>query len=204
VRLQAQLIAREEEPSERAALAASLRMGVDRASQLIEQLLTLARLDSTAQADGVVDVYEGAVAALADIAPVAAARDVRLALEGRCGPARGSATPLKLVLANLLENAVNHAPPGTEVRVELADRGEGCEVAVTDQGPGISETDRKFVFERFYRGPGERGPGSGLGLAIAKEAARLLGAAVVLDNRPDAVSGLRASLVLGAAAPRRA
>ena len=107
------------------------------------------------------------------------------------------------MLANLLENAVNHAPPGTEVRVELADTADGCEVAVSDHGPGISETDRKFVFERFYRGTGERGPGSGLGLAIAKEAARLLDAAVVLDNRPDAASGLRASLQLASPQPRR-
>jgi signal transduction histidine kinase len=204
VRLQAQLIAREEEPAERAALAASLRQGIDRATTLIEQLLTLARLDSTAQVDGVVDVYENAVAALADIAPIAAMRDVRLALEGRCGPARGAAAPLRLVLANLLENAVKHAPPGTEVRVELSDTPKGCMVAVTDQGPGIPEADRKFVFERFYRGAGERGPGSGLGLAIAKEASRLLGAVVSLDNRQDAASGLRATLQLGAAEPRQA
>ncbi|MBQ1544046.1 hypothetical protein C5708_09530 [Caulobacter sp. CCUG 60055] len=196
LRLQAQLILREDDPAEREAQVEQLREGVDRAIALMEQLLTLARLDADAGAAGEVDLRAECAAAIADCALVAASRDVRLALEGAAPPVRGDATAIRLILSNLLENAVNHAPPDSEIDIRLSE-GEGVSiVAVSDLGPGVPEAERQKVFERFYRGPGAQGRGAGLGLAIVGEAARVLGAVVTLGERADGRPGLEAKVSL--------
>ncbi|MBO9710328.1 MAG: sensor histidine kinase N-terminal domain-containing protein [Caulobacter sp.] len=199
--LQAQLISQEDDPIERAAQARQLREGVARASELTEQLLTLARLGPQIGRDLVADLRAEAATVLAEIAVVAAAKNVALALEGEAPIVKGDPALVRLILANLVENAVNHAPPGTEVQVLLsADRRMGW-VSVADQGPGIAPTERDRVFQRFYRGPDARGSGSGLGLAIVEEAARVLGGLVTLDDRDDGEAGLEARLGLFKAAP---
>ncbi len=103
---------------------------------------------------------------------------------------------MRLILANLIENAVRHAPPGSEVQVLLStDRRLGW-ITVSDQGPGIPADERARVFQRFFRGAHARGSGSGLGLAIVEEAARVLGARILLEDRADGAPGLEARLGL--------
>jgi signal transduction histidine kinase len=194
--LQAQLISQEDDPTERAAQARQLRAGVARASDLTEQLLTLARLGPQIGRDLSMDLRAEVAAALAEIAVVAAAKGVALALEGEAPAVKGDPALVRLILANLIENAVAHAPARSEIQVQLSvDRHFGW-VSISDLGPGIPPDERGRVFQRFFRGAGARGSGSGLGLAIVEEAARVLGARVALDDRADGESGLEASLGL--------
>ena len=96
---------------------------------------------------------------------------------------------LRLILRNALENALKYTPEGGEVTVRIYSDRENDVIEVVDNGPGIPDSERKRVFEPFYRIPGTAGTGSGLGLAIAKEASISLGGSVTLGNRPDG-SGL--------------
>jgi two-component system OmpR family sensor kinase len=84
----------------------------------------------------------------------------------------------------LVENAILHTPPGTEIRLTSAEDGDGVRLNVEDNGPGIPEQDQPHVFERFHRADGAITSGSGLGLAIARELAGVMGGEIELDSRP--------------------
>jgi signal transduction histidine kinase len=84
----------------------------------------------------------------------------------------------------LLENALLHTPPGTQVRVTTGGDRDSVELQVADDGPGIAARDREHVFERFYRADTALAAGSGLGLAIAHELASVMGGEVALESRP--------------------
>ena len=78
----------------------------------------------------------------------------------------GDSDTLERAVTNLLDNAVKWSPPGGTIRVQL----EGDRLRVADQGPGISEADMPFIFDRFYRGDSARQtPGTGLGLSIVAQ-----------------------------------
>lgn len=106
--------------------------------------------------------------------------------------ARGDRELLTQMLANLVENAIRHAPADTRIAVELRDAARGPVGIVADTGPGIPADERARVFERFYRLERSRtSPGSGLGLALVAAVAQLHGIGVELqDNDP----GLRVVL----------
>jgi two-component system, OmpR family, sensor histidine kinase MprB len=92
---------------------------------------------------------------------------------------RGVPATIERAIANLLDNAAKWSPPGGEVRLEVHDG----EVTVRDHGPGISDEDLPYVFDRFYRARSARGlPGSGLGLAIVRQVAEAHGGEVVAEH----------------------
>lgn len=107
---------------------------------------------------------------------------------------------LTQMLVNLVENALRHTPPGTQVRLLLRDEA-GCDVlAVEDNGPGVPEAERELVLRRFYRLDQSRStPGSGLGLSLVAAVAELHGAELRLE---DARPGLRVSLTLASGSRR--
>ena len=82
---------------------------------------------------------------------------------------------------NLVENAVAHAPPSSEVTVSTSANGT---VSVADRGPGIAVEQRKHIFERFWRGSGKEGSGSGLGLAIVMEIMKAHQGSISIDDNP--------------------
>lgn len=136
------------------------RMGV-----LVEDLLTLARLDEVADAPHVpVDLSAVAGDAVHDARAVAPGRAIELRGPRDTSEVSGNADQLRQVLANLLRNALVHTPAESPIEVELE---EGA-VHVRDHGPGLPEGDDDALFERFWRAEGgrERGKGAGLGLAI--------------------------------------
>ncbi|HEV2531939.1 ATP-binding protein [Phenylobacterium sp.] len=191
VKLQTQLIASEADPVERQAMTAQLVESVDRAAGLTDSLLTLARLEARRGAgDTGGDLEAETVAAMADLAPVAARREVELSFEGHGSYPGGDPVLLRLIAANLLENAINHAPAGSEVAVRLSTAQGQRRLTVTDAGPGIPAAERAKVLERFFRGSGASPKGSGLGLAIVGEAVRLLGGRLELRDREDDAPGL--------------
>ena len=155
-------------------------LGCDRAAHLIEQLLTLARIDTLGN-----DVTEAcqlrviAAEVIAAIAPAALSQHVRLELtegaevEVRCNPVL-----LRILLRNLIDNAVRHTQPGTSVWVSIThQQGLAC-LSVNDNGPGIPEAELARVSERFYRPIGTSASGSGLGLSIVNRIAEIHGASL--------------------------
>lgn len=102
---------------------------------------------------------------------------------------QGDADALRILLTNLVDNALGYIPRGSRVDVRVGHDSAGhVELVVQDNGPGIPEAERARVFDRFYRLPEAPTGGSGLGLAIVAEIAQSHGARVALE---DAVPGLR-------------
>lgn len=164
------------------AIAKAVAAG-DRATRLVEQLLTLARLEHDAwkrQAE-TVDLHRLAAEALAEAAPTAARKDIALALEGEARlEVRGHAGLLAVLLRNLIDNALRYSPPQTEVGVSVR-RADGAAVLeVQDQGPGIPAAERADALRHFHRLEGATESGSGLGLSIVARIAELHGARLEL------------------------
>lgn len=202
LKLNAQLIATEKDPEEQRAIARRLRAGAEHASTLVEQLLMLAQLDSGTFETSPNDVIATAKSVLEAFAPAAAANDVKLALtEGPAVMVRADAVLLKVVLSNLVDNAIKHSPRGSEVAIDVAREpiiAGTVRVSVMDQGPGIPNEERQRVFERFYRLDSGGQRGVGLGLAIVAEALAQLDGSILLES-PAAGPGLLAVVRLRAA-----
>ena len=141
------------------------RMGV-----LVEDLLTLARLDEIAEAPHTeVDLAALAADAVGDAAAVAPDREIGFEAGGGGAVVLGDAHQLRQVLANLLRNALVHTPSGTPIEVLVGADDGAVRLDVRDHGPGLPAGDPDALFERFWRAEGgrERGrAGAGLGLAI--------------------------------------
>jgi len=150
-------------------------LGCDRASHLIEQLLTLARLESVAD-DALTPCPLRTLAAgvLAEAAPGALNRQVQLELlESEEAVASGLSALLTILLRNLIDNAVRHTPAGTTVTVEILRSADSTCLTVSDNGPGLPTEALDRVSERFYRPLGTSASGSGLGLSIVRRIAEL-------------------------------
>ncbi|SMP49820.1 ATP-binding protein [Noviherbaspirillum suwonense] len=203
LRLQLQLLTRAPDAESRRDAAARLEQGVERATRLIEQLLTAARTGpgENVQQMQAVDLGELARQAVADVWPQAEARRTAIALDAPGAPGApdkaivtGDADALRILLRNLLDNAIRYTPEGGRVDVSVARQQEALLLAVDDSGPGIPPDERERAFQRFYRGQREAGDGigSGLGLAIVAGIAARHGAAVALLD--SALGGLRVEL----------
>ena len=172
------------------ALQATLQ-GCDRATRLVEQLLTLSRLESGA-APALGDVELGAVVrqGVAELAPQALAKGQRIEVVANepC-VVNGDTLLLAVLVRNLVDNAIRYSPPQAQVRVVVAHADGGVRLAVDDSGPGMSESDRERLGERFFRVVGSGESGSGLGWSIAQRIARAHGATVRVE-RSGALGGL--------------
>ncbi|WP_145559107.1 quorum sensing histidine kinase QseC [Yersinia mollaretii] len=153
----------------------NLTEGIDRATRLVDQLLTLSRLDSLSGLD---DVQEIALQDLLQTAVMdnyhkARANGVELMLEIRQTPPPRRAQPLLLALLvrNLLDNAIRYSPRGSTVKITL----EAHAFSVEDNGSGIGAEYLQRIGERFFRPPGQEKTGSGLGLSIVQRIAVLHG-----------------------------
>ena len=150
-------------------------LGCDRAAHLIDQLLTLARVDtldrSMAEPCRLRDIGAETIAALA---PAALETGVQLELlADNDTTVNGNPGLLRVLLRNLIDNSVKHTAPGTTVQVNIADEHGTVCLSVSDNGPGIPEQERARVLERFYRPLGTQASGSGLGLSIVKRIAEV-------------------------------
>ncbi|MEW5787449.1 MAG: ATP-binding protein [Pseudomonadota bacterium] len=192
VKLQARLVALADDPDERQAALEQLAQGVDRAAHLVDQLLGMARLEPEANGQGFepVGLHELAKRAVGDFSSLAEARRIDLGV-GACEALTlpGQPRNLRVMLDNLIDNALRYIPAGGRVDVDVLRDGGTAVLMVSDDGPGIPEADRERVFERFQRLAGADIPGSGLGLSIVRQVAFIHGGSVRLDNRPG--GGLR-------------
>lgn len=172
LKIQAQVARRAENEAQRGAALDKLILGVDRATHLIEQLLTLARLVPTSGSAALMaecDVAAIARQVLADLAPAALAKEIELGLSSPAAAMiRGNTDMLAILMRNLVDNAIRYTPPYGRVSVSLRVEQGRARLEVTDSGPGIPEQERQRVFDRFYRILGNDAAGSGLGLSIVK------------------------------------
>ncbi len=176
--------------------------GTQRASRLVAQLLTLARLDTkgtqrTPHAARRGDLSELAARHVADAAPFAAKRRVNLGLAEDSEPAvtaPGDEELIGVSIRNLVDNAVRYTPAGGRVDVRVRSHADRVVLTVTDTGPGIPGEARARVLERFYRERGSDEEGSGLGLSIVARIAELHGADLTLDDAPGGGLSVRFAL----------
>lgn len=185
IRLQAQLAERSTEPGDRLAALAQLGAGVERAAHLVEQLLGIARLDPNVPHAPFTPVRLDHLAATA-VAEFSARADtlgIDLGLAfSEPMELSGHAESLKVMLNNLIDNALRYTPKGGRVDVEVRKQNGRLVLSVADTGPGIPTEERRRVFDRFYRLAGPEIPGSGLGLAIVHQVAELHGGEVGVTN----------------------
>jgi two-component system OmpR family sensor kinase len=198
--LQLQLLERADTPEARATQLARLGEGVKRATRLVQQLLTLARVEPDAAEHRFAPVALDALArtVAADFAPVAAAKPVALELDARPAQAAGTEDALRILVANLVDNAIRYTPAHGRVLVRTSTDASGATLEVADDGPGIPPEERERVFDRFYRGNAGGAPGSGLGLSIVRRIADLHGARITLSEGLDG-RGLTVRVVLAVA-----
>jgi two-component system, NtrC family, sensor histidine kinase KinB len=160
----------------------------ERLQAIVDELLDLARLQSGTipldreeeRVDRLVErivreftsaAHAGGIELVAE--PVAAEETVRVDRQR-----------IELVFSNLIENALRHTPSGGRVMVRAVEQGGAVRFEVIDSGPGIAESERGRVFEKFYRAPGSTGGGAGLGLSIARDVVRAHGGRIGVESEP--------------------
>lgn len=177
------------EPERRQALLSS----VDRMVNLVQQMLLLSRLDPERSVETTSCSLNRLVAdVLAELAPVAIEQQVELTLDEEGKPLSITANTILLttLVRNLVGNAIQYSPRGSQVSVVVRRDGDKSELLIRDQGPGIPPIERQRVMQRFVRLDHRRGQGSGLGLAIVSRIAELHGAHVTLNDNDEYESGL--------------
>lgn len=178
LRAQAQVALRAREDPERSEALQALIGGVDRATRLVETVLTLAGLDARAIDRASLPVVSllGVATEVADgLAAVARARHVALQLDIPELSVRADSDSLPVALRNLCENAIRHAT--SRVRLEARASASEVVIAVRDDGAGMTAEQQSRAFDRFYRGTTDS-IGAGLGLALVKRVAELHGGSV--------------------------
>jgi two-component system sensor histidine kinase QseC len=188
IRTYAQVATAAQAEDERADALKSVVRATDRATHLLGQLLTMARLENGILTNHFIrcDLRKIAIDVIAEIAPEALEKQVECMLD-RGDPmwVQGEPALLAVLLRNLIDNAIRYSPSGTVVAVTLKKNPNGSiRLAVSDQGPGIPENQRERVLSRFTRLGGNSAPGSGLGLSIAWRIAALHGAKALLQDGP--------------------
>ncbi len=201
LRLQMQALQRAADEPTRELAAQRLRQGIERAIDLVGQLLLLARQESAPEAQAQpVDLLALTREVMAECLPLAGARGLDLGVDQADAlTVPGQAEALRVLLRNLVDNAIKYTPgPGT-IDVSLLRQADGTAAwVVEDSGPGIPVGERARVFDRFKRGESvAEVPGSGLGLAIVEAVARQHGARVSLGDS-ERLGGLKVTVAFDA------
>lgn len=163
----------------------SIRRGIEKMSRIIEQILHISELESErAVPTARVDLGEIAERVVGDMAPLAIARGQTLSLAGNGRPVTiaGNGELLGIAIRNLVENAVLHTPPGTNIEVLVEEAGR---IIVCDDGPGVGNEHRSHIFERFWRRDRKQGQGAGLGLSIVSKVAAMHDGSAYLEPSPS-------------------
>lgn len=174
LKIQAQVAQRTPAADNRAHALAQVVAGVDRMTHLVEQLLTLARVDPAAHEDvPALDPAASIADVVAELSPRAQRQSQTLAVDATPG-CRIAINPawLQIALRNLLDNALRYAGDGARIDVRLAADAKTCAITVADDGPGVAPGLGARLSERFVRGEAAE-EGCGLGLSIVARIAAL-------------------------------
>jgi two-component system OmpR family sensor kinase len=200
--LQLQSLAAAGATEDRDAAVRNLETGVARAARLIEQLLAVAREQHAGERERrPLQLDEFVRQVVAEWVPLAEAAGIDLGIaEAAVVRVLAEEDGLRILLGNLLDNAIRYTPRGGRVDVcvsHMAGSPPRAVLSVTDTGPGIPEAERGRVFDRFHRVPGTAAGGSGLGLALVRSVANRHEGQVVLESGPGG-TGLRVVVILPA------
>jgi two-component system sensor histidine kinase TctE len=166
-----------------AALAAKLRYDVDLMSRIVTQLLLVARLENlNICVDEPVELNSMVREAAENLGALAISTQKTLEVDEPASPVfvRGNTHAVVAAVSNLIENALNHSPPGGAVKIRVT---ATPSIEVLDCGPGVPHHMREKIFERFWRGESSR-EGAGLGLAIVRRIMRALRGDVSVSDAP--------------------
>ncbi len=163
--------------------------GVKRMAHLVEQLLTISRLEP----DAInlhfqrIDMANLAREVLADLAPRAIRKHIDLSLQPENGECEVSAdtVTMEILLRNLIDNAIRYTPDHGRIAVSLRREPGALRLEIADNGPGIPGAMRDSVFDRFYRIREYDNEGSGLGLSIVRQILKLYDADIRLAQGLD-------------------
>lgn len=205
VKLQAQLARRAQE-GQRVAALDELDRGIERSIHLVSQLLQMARLEPNVREREPARVRLDRLASdvVAAFSAQAELREIDLGLE-TSDAATVFVDPLdmRVLLDNLVDNALRHTPPGSRVDIRVVHEGDRVELSVNDNGRGIAPADRQRVLERFVRLEPQDATGSGLGLAIVADIAQQNGGLLTLASSPSGGLSVRIGMDACLAEPLR-
>jgi two-component system OmpR family sensor kinase len=190
LKLQLQLAERANSDAARSAALAKLHERLDRGTHLVQQLLSLARHEGGHAAAQLqqVDLGQLLETAVIDHSVLADSRAIDLAGEVRGSVlARADRDGLRVLLNNLIDNALRYTQQGGQVDVSAGVERRRPYLRVADNGPGVPPQERGRLFDRFYRPDGNTARGCGLGLSIVKSVADLHGAEVELDSNSGGI-----------------
>ena len=196
--LQVKLAERAQTATERSAALEDLKLGLARASHVVQQLLTLARQEpggNLLRPPAKLDLVQLIGVVAGEHALFAESRQIDLGVSDCPSHAEisGDAEGLRILAANLIDNAIRYTPPGGRVDLSLRSRDGRLLLSVGDSGPGIAAGEQERVFDRFYRREGSVEPGSGLGLAIVRSIADRHAASISLGT--SALGGLEVTVL---------
>ena len=178
------------EPAERERLLQDVQAQLEELTEIVNDLVELARGEEQEPRFGDVRLDEVVAAAVERAERHAPGLSVKTSLEASV--IRGDGARIARAVGNLLDNAAKWNPTDAAIEVTVSDGA----VEVRDHGPGFADEDLPLVFDRFYRSPSARGmPGSGLGLAIVRQITDAHGGTVTASNAPDGGAVVRLSFL---------
>ena len=184
VKLLLQMLAKADSTQEREIIWGNLVTSNNRAQHLVEQLLQAARVSHQPLMLRPVSLYNIAASVIAEMAQLISQKSLNISLEGNEGArVLADETLLRLLLSNLIDNALKYTPPYGTVEISVQSAGEQWMLAVEDSGPGIPAEQRVIVFERFYRSNISDQEGTGLGLAIVANIIERLSGSIFLKEK---------------------
>lgn len=185
VKLHAELAKKARSAKQRNESLNSVLRGIDRSTHLVDQILTLARLEpeSFSQTLTLQDLGAVVVEEVALLTPMALQKNIELSVVNEeTLMIRAEDTALRLLARNLLTNAINYTQHGGEIEVQLSTiDGKAC-LIIRDNGPGIPVAERDLVLQRFYRVENHEQPGCGIGLSIVMRVVELLNASLHMED----------------------
>ncbi len=193
LKIQAQVAKAAKSNAEKTSAIDNIITGVDRATHLVQQMLVLARLgseDNTSQNIKSINIRKTSEELIAQLALRAIEKNINLSFQ--CDDdyiIYGEKTNFEILLANILDNAINYTPTNGNVIIKITGSNNNINLTVTDNGIGIAEKDLERVFERYYRTRDSTADGCGLGLTISRQCAEQLNA-IIKFSQPDAKVGL--------------
>ena len=187
LKLQIQLAERAKTPEAQQKAFSRLHEGIERATRLVQQLLTIARLDPDATQKPFLPVSLNKVLQSThdEMTVLAEQKAIEISTDLQEVNVNGMEDALKLLVTNLTDNAIRYTPEGGKIRLRVSRTVDQAVIEISDNGPGIAPQERERIFDRFYRALGTKTQGHGLGLAIVKRIVELHQGEIYVDDGLD-------------------